>query len=123
MQFKRSARVGDLIKREICSILMEDLKDPHLGFVTITKVVISDDLKEAKVFYSVLGDERDKRESQKTLVRARGFIQKLIGERLGLKFTPHLAFYFDSSIEYGAKIDEILKILEKEREDAGKKES
>lgn len=109
MQYQRRDRVGDLIKREIAQIIQRELKDPGIGFVTITDVEVSADLKQAKVFYSVLGDEDAKRKSELALKRASGFIQNEIGGRLRLKYTPEVLFRFDKSIEYGARIEELIR--------------
>ena len=110
--------MGDLIKREIAHIIQYELKDPGIGFVTITGVEVSVDLKQAKVFYSVLGDEDSKRESTSALRRASGFIQHEIGKKLKLKYTPEIFFQFDTSVEYGAHIEELIqKIHRNERPD------
>ncbi|MCK4224654.1 MAG: 30S ribosome-binding factor RbfA [candidate division Zixibacteria bacterium] len=109
MQYQRKDRVGDLIKREIAHIIQSELKDPGIGFVTITGVEVSVDLKQAKVFYSVLGDEDSKRESTSALRRASGFIQHEIGKKLKLKYTPEIFFQFDTSVEYGAHIEELIQ--------------
>jgi ribosome-binding factor A len=109
MQYQRKDRVGDLIKREIAQIVQREVKDPGIGFVTITAVEVSTDLKQAKVFYSVLGDEDSKRRSASALKRASGFIQNEIGGRLRLKYTPEILFHFDKSVEYGAHIEELIE--------------
>lgn len=108
-QHKRAERVGDLIKKEISQIIQYELKDPGIGFVTITAVELSSDLKHAKIFYSVLGDENAKKESSSALKRACGFIQHEIGRRLRLKYTPEIYFLFDPSVEYGAYIETLIK--------------
>lgn len=109
MQYKRAERVRDLIKEEISRIIQYELKDPGIGFVTITGVELSDDLKHAKIFYSVLGNEEAKKESSSALKRACGFIQHEIGRRLRLKYTPEIYFHFDPSVEYGAHIERLIK--------------
>ncbi len=108
-QHKRAERVGDLIKKEVSQIIQYELKDPGIGFVTITAVELSGDLKHAKIFYSVLGDENAKKESSSALKRACGFIQHEIGRRLRLKYTPEIYFLFDPSVEYGAYIETLIK--------------
>lgn len=109
MQYKRAERIGDLIKEEVSQIIQYELKDPGIGFVTITGVEVSDDLKHAKIFYSVLGDESAKKESSSALKRACGFVQHEIGRRLRLKYTPEIYFQFDPSVEYGARIETLIK--------------
>jgi len=113
--------VGDLIKREIAHIIQCELKDPGIGFVTISAVEVSADLKHAKIFYTVLGDEDSKSKSACALKRASGFIQREIGRRLRLKYTPEIFFQFDGSVEYGAHIEELIqKIHTNERVDQNK---
>ncbi len=109
MQYKRAQRVGDLIKEEISRIIQYELKDPGIGFVTVTQVKLSDDLRHAKIFYSVLGGEEAKKESSSALRRACGFIQHEIGRRLRLKYTPEIYFLFDPSVEYGAHIETLIE--------------
>ena len=109
MQGKRSERVAALIKEELGSIFLRGVKDPRIGFVTITDVHVSDDLKYARVFYSVLGDELKKEETAKGLEQARGFLQRDIANTLKLRFTPHLSFVVDSSLDEGMKIDGIIR--------------
>jgi ribosome-binding factor A len=109
MQYQRKERVGDLIKREIAHIIQSELKDPGIGFVTITGVEVSADLKQAKTFYTVLGNEDSKKRSASALRRASGFIQNEIGRRLRLKYIPEISFKFDKSVEYGAHIEELIQ--------------
>ena len=108
---KRSQKVAGLLKTEISNIIQTRLKDPLVGFVTITDVVLSDDLRIAKVYFSVLGDETQKEKSLKGLERAKAFIQNELGSRVRLRYLPILQFYFDESWNYGTKITRILKDL------------
>ncbi len=105
----RVERVAQEIKRELSNILAQELRDPRLGFVTITFVELSADLKNAKVHYSVLGDKKQEDSSAVALRKATGFIRKLIGERLNLRFNPEIMFKFDKSIAYSVKIEEVLR--------------
>ncbi|MGB2696843.1 MAG: 30S ribosome-binding factor RbfA [Candidatus Zixiibacteriota bacterium] len=109
MQFKRKDRVGDQIKKEVSQIIQRELKDPGIGFVTITDVQLSSDLKNAKIFYSVLGDEQKKLDSGQALNRAVFFIQYEIGRKMRLKHTPKIKFVYDSSLEKGARIEKALE--------------
>jgi ribosome-binding factor A len=114
--YKRSHRVGDQMRRELSGILQKDLKDPHLGFVTVTGVEVSDDLSFAKVFCSVLGDEADRKRSLRILNKAKGFLRGELARRLRLREAPEMVFKYDGSIERGLRIEEILeKIREEER--------
>jgi ribosome-binding factor A len=112
--FKRSERVSDQIKHEIADILMRKIKDPRVGFVTVIDVEIADDLKNAKVFISVYGG--DKQESLKGLKSATPFIRSELGRRLRMKFIPELLFRYDSTIERGAHIMELLRSIEEGKE-------
>lgn len=111
MPTKRSQRVAGLLKSEIGSIIQTKMKDPAVGFVTITDVVLSDDLRIAKVYVSVLGDESQKVRSLKGLERAKSFIQNELGSRVRLRYLPILHFFIDETWEYGEKIDRILRDL------------
>jgi len=108
---KRSKRVAGLLKIEISKIIQTRIKDPLVGFVTITDVVLSDDLKIAKIYFSVLGDDVKKANSLKGLERARSFMQNELGARVRLRYLPELRFFLDESWNYGANIDRILENL------------
>lgn len=114
MVFRRAVRVGDLLQREISNIVETELKDPRIGFLTITKVDLSDDLKLAHVYYSVLGTGEEKEKSAEGLRSAKGFIKKLLGERTRLKYLPDILFVFDDSFEKGQQIQSILEKLKDE---------
>ncbi|HSB34694.1 MAG TPA: 30S ribosome-binding factor RbfA [Nitrospirota bacterium] len=108
--FKRSERVSDQMKHEIADILMRKIKDPRIGFVTVTDVEVADDLRNAKVFVSVYGG--DKEETLKGLKSATAFIRLELGRRMRMRFIPELLFRFDSTLERGAHIMELLRELE-----------
>ncbi len=104
----RHDRVAEAIKQEVSTILHSELKDPRLGFVTITGVELSGDYRHAKITYSVLGKEEDYKRTSQALESARGFIRKLITERINLKFSPEIIFRQDMSSEYSVRIQQIL---------------
>jgi len=108
MAVKRTKKVSGLIKAEIGQIIQTQIKDPLIGFVTITEVVVSPDLRNAKVYFTVLGDQSQKEKSLRGLERARTFIQGELGKRLTMRYLPVLRFYYDESWEYGANIDRLL---------------
>lgn len=113
----RVDRVAEAIKREISNIIHDELKDPRIGFVTITRAEITQDLRYAKIFYSILGSAKEEDNTQKAIESAKGFIKKLIGDRIKLRFTPELSFHLDKSAEYSQRIQEQLdKIKELENE-------
>jgi ribosome-binding factor A len=111
VEFKRSERVGDQIRMEIADILMTKVKDPRIGFVTVTSVAVSDDLRNAKVFISVLGT--DAARCFQGLEKARSFIRSELGRRMKLRFVPELTFHEDHTAEEAAKI---YKLMEKIKE-------
>ena len=115
--FKRSERVSDQMKQEIADILMRKIKDPRIGFITVTDVEVADDLRNAKVFVSVYGG--DKATSLKGLESASAFIRSELGRRMRMKFIPELLFRFDSTVERGAHIMELLRTIEEEKEKKG----
>ncbi|WP_338556008.1 30S ribosome-binding factor RbfA [Paenibacillus sp. KS-LC4] len=105
----RVGRVGEQIKKELSQIIQTEIKDPRVGFITVTGVETSNDLSQAKVYLSVLGSEEQKEETLKAIGRATGFIRSELGKRMRLRHTPVLIFKFDSSIEYGSRIEGILE--------------
>ncbi|MDO8445296.1 MAG: 30S ribosome-binding factor RbfA [Deltaproteobacteria bacterium] len=116
MEYKRKDRVGDLLHQEISQLLIKGVKDPRIGFVTITGVEVSDDLKEAKVYYSVIGTDEEKKAAEIGLKSSAGFIRKELRKVLALRHIPNLHFRFDSSLEYGARIERILREVKVEEE-------
>jgi ribosome-binding factor A len=116
LPYKRSQRVGDLIREEVADIIMYRLKDPRIGFVTVTGVDMSPDMKIAKVYVSILKPE-DRELTLEILNSSKSFIRSLLAKRLRMKFIPAVEFRFDSSIEYGYKIDKLLKEIKDQDED------
>ena len=112
MQGKRADKVAELVRMELSSAILTRLKDPRVGFITITRVEMSNDLQYAKVFYSVLGDQEKKRVTGEALEHARGFLQRDVGNTLKLRYTPHLQFYLDKSCEHSLEVDSILKNIQ-----------
>ncbi|MGD0883343.1 MAG: 30S ribosome-binding factor RbfA [Thermodesulfovibrionales bacterium] len=106
--YKRSQRVSDLIREEIADIIMKRVKDPRLGFVTVTGVEITDDLKTAKVFVSILQEE-ERETTLAVLTSAKGFIRSELAKRVRMKSIPSLEFRIDESIARGDRIDRLLR--------------
>lgn len=113
---RRQDRVAQALKEEISSIIHDELKDPRLGFVTITGVQLSPDLRYAKIFFSVLGEEQDYKKTKAALDSALGFIRRLIAQRIKLRFTPEIIFRQDRSCEYSIRIQEVLNQIEAKHE-------
>ena len=111
MQGKRLDRVNQLIKEEISLLIQRELKDPRLGFVTVTEVDTTADLKQAKVFISVLGTDEQWVKSFKALESARGFVWSWLRPHLDLRTTPELLFRPDRSMEHAAHIQSLLAEL------------
>jgi ribosome-binding factor A len=105
------------MKQEIADILMRKIKDPRIGFVTVTDVEVADDLRTAKVFVSVYGSE--KAATLKGLESASPFIRSELGRRMRMKFIPELLFRYDDSVERGAHINELLHEIQEKDEEKG----
>lgn len=114
MERLRTSRVAEQMKKEIGEIVNQKLKDPRIGFVTITDVQLTNDLQQATVYVSVLGDEEEKTESLAGLQQATGFVRSEVSKRIRLRKVPEITFSFDEAHEYGSRIDEILRELKKE---------
>lgn len=109
----RANRVAEQMKKELGEILTRRIKDPRVGFVTVTDIEVTGDLQQAKVFISVLGDEKQKQDTLLGLAKAKGFIRSEIGKRIRLRKTPELSFEFDEAYAYGNKIETIIRDLNK----------
>lgn len=113
----RSERVQEALRQEISRIVQGEIKDPRLGFITITKVELTPDLRHAKVFFSVFGEDKDKRLALKGLNSAKGYIKGLVSDRVKLRCTPDIDFKIDESLEHTKKIFDILDKIKKEKVD------
>lgn len=107
----RTNRVAEQIKKELGTVIQREMKDPRLGFITITGVEVTNDLSQAKVYLSVFGNEEKKQDSLKALEKAQGFLRSEIGARIQMRHVPELSFKLDHSIEYGNKIESIISKL------------
>jgi len=110
----RLLRVNQLIREEISHLIQRELKDPRLGFVTVTEVDVSKDLRTAKVYVSVLGSETELQASLQALESARGFIRNWLVPRLRLRAVPHFTFHPDRSMAHAAHIQTVLEALRTE---------
>ena len=99
----------DFLREEISTIIQQEIKDPGLGFITIIDVKMTEDLKYAKVYYSVFGTDEEKERTAQALKRATSYVKHLLGDRVRLKYMPEITFVFDTEQERTARIDEILK--------------
>lgn len=114
----RPKRVGDRIREEISDLLLKKVKDPRIGFVTITGVEVSKDLRAAKVFYSILGELEDRQRAADGLASAMGFIKRELGARLQLKFMPEIVFAYDSSMEDADRIERLLMEIRRDDDES-----
>ncbi|GGH69749.1 ribosome-binding factor A [Compostibacillus humi] len=110
----RANRVAEQMKKELGDILTRKVKDPRVGFVTVTDVEVTGDLQQATIYISVLGDEKQKKDTLLGLSQAKGFIRSEIGKRIRLRKTPEITFEFDEALDYGNRIETILRDLNKQ---------
>lgn len=108
---RRTDRISSLVQIELGELILKKLKDPRIGFVTVTGVDMTPDLKQARAYYTVMGKEKERRETQKGLEHSAGFLQHEIAVTLKLRYTPKLTFHFDESLERGIVIENILHEL------------
>ena len=113
---QRASRVAEELRKIISQILLEDLSDPRLGFLTITHIEVTDDLRYARVYYSVLGDAQQKEATAEALEEQAKYIRRLAVERINMKFAMEIKFEQDRSIDHSFKIDNILKKIKDEDE-------
>ncbi|AGT31579.1 ribosome-binding factor A [Geobacillus genomosp. 3] len=110
----RATRVGEQMKKELSDIIGRKLKDPRIGFVTVTDVRVTGDLQQAKVYISVFGDDEQRENTLKALEKAKGFIRSEIGQRIRLRKTPEILFEIDETIEYGSRIEQLIRKISDE---------
>ena len=117
--YKRTDRVGALIQQMLSEILTKDIKDPRLQMATITGVKMTPDLKIAYIYFTISGVSENKQrneEASEGFKSALGYIKRTLATQLGLRYMPELKFFYDESFEYGARIDLLLRNLEKKNE-------
>ena len=122
MEGKRSEKIADLVQKEVSQMLVKSIKDPRIGFVTITKVAVSEDCRFAKVYFSVAGTLAERESSGKGLDSAKGYVRKELGRRLRLRYTPEIVFQFDPSIEYAIHMEEVIRDIHRGKEPNGEEE-
>lgn len=111
-----------MIKREATSIVQEELKDPRLGFLSITQVKMSPDLRYAKIFVSIMGTQEEKRQTIEALTGAAGFIRNHLGKRVRMRYIPELSFAHDESLEQAASMYRLIEQVRKQDESLHKEE-
>ena len=113
MSRQRSERVQEALRQEISKILHDEIKDPRIGFLTITKVELTKDLRHAKVYFSVLGDAKDNSKALQGLNSAKGYIKNMVADRISLRFVPEIAFKLDETLRYTQEIYNLLEKIKK----------
>jgi ribosome-binding factor A len=116
-QGSRPDRVGEQIRQELSLMLAREVHDPGIGFVTLTRVKVSPDLQVARVYYTIIGDERLRRDPKRALERACPVLRRQLAARVRLRRVPELFFQFDESVEKQDRIEKILLDLKREREE------
>jgi ribosome-binding factor A len=114
-QGSRPERVGDQLRQELAELITREVHDPGIGFLTITRVTVTPDLQQARVYYTSIGDERQRKETARALERATPFLRRQLGRRLRLKHVPALDFFYDESIERQDRIERIMLDIQAER--------
>ena len=109
MTKQRPERVQEALRQEISNIIHQEIRDPRLGFITITKVELTKDLRYAKVYFSVLGGAKEKALALKGLNSAKGYIKGMVADRIRLRLVPEISFRIDESIEHTEEIYDLLK--------------
>jgi ribosome-binding factor A len=114
-QGSRPERVADQIRQELAGLIAREVHDPGIGFLTITRVRVTADLQQARVYYTSIGDDRQRKETERALVRATPFLRRQIGRVLRLRHVPSLDFFYDESIEQQDRIERIILDIQAER--------
>jgi len=112
----RPERLAEAIKKEVSDLLREELKDPRIGFSTITWVEVSNDLKYAKIFVSVYGSKEEQKATMTALTKAQGYVRTELGRRIRLRQVPEISFKLDDSIEHGSKVIKLLDGVTRDNE-------
>ena len=118
-QGSRPERVGEEIRQAIAIALGREVQDPRIGFVTITRVKVSPDLQQVRLYYTVIGDERSRKETARGLEAAKPFLRRAVGNRVQLRRVPELAFEYDRGAEHQDRVEQLLREIEEERRARG----
>lgn len=110
----RTERLGEQIREELSELLTREVRDPGIGFVTLTRVRVTEDLLQARVYYTSLGDAAARQRTARALERALPFLRRALGERLRLRRVPELSFTYDESIDHQARVEELLEEIRRE---------
>lgn len=114
---KRSVRVADVIRNELSILFVQKVRDPNIANVNISRVAVTDDLKYAKIYFTVLGDGKAIRMAEKGLDRAKGFMRSHLAKTLNLRYTPALQFFYDETAEKVQEVEQLFREIAEEKED------
>jgi|SaaInl7_100m_RNA_FD_contig_51_1092581_length_4271_multi_5_in_0_out_0_5 ribosome-binding factor A len=114
MASRRVERLSDLIKQETSGIIQNEMRDPRVGFITVTSVDLSQDLRHAKIFVSIMGTDKEREKTMNALDKACGFIRTRLGSKIRIRHVPEVIFRLDESYEYAARIAEVMKQIKPE---------
>jgi ribosome-binding factor A len=110
----RTVRLGEQIREEVGDILAREVHDPGIGFLSLTRVRVTDDLQLARIYYTMLGDPAERKKTARALERALPFIRRSLAERIHVRRVPELAFEFDQSVAHQARVEELLEEIKRE---------
>jgi ribosome-binding factor A len=116
---KRSVRVADVIRNELAMLLISKVRDPKLGEVNISRVEVTDDMKIARIFFTLLSGKKRAKGAEKSLQNAKGFMRSHLAKTLNLRYTPELQFRYDETADKVAQVESIFQEIENERKDRG----
>jgi ribosome-binding factor A len=118
-QGSRPERVGEQIRQAVSLALAREVKDPRIGFVTITRVKMSADLQQARIYYTTIGDEKARKETARGLEAAKPFLRRAVGNEIRLRRVPELSFDYDRGVEYQDRVEQLLQEIAEERRARG----
>ncbi len=119
MPSRRQRQVAELLHQELSQLIQFEARDPRLGFVTVTDVEISPDLRQARVYFTVLGDEEDIQSTMAGLESAVDYFRRMLGQSVSLRYVPQLSFAYDASVERGRRVEGLLNEIRQEHDEAG----
>lgn len=111
---KRSSRIAEAVRNELSVILLQKLRDPAVADISISRVLVTDDLKYAKIYYRVMGDQKGAKKSAKGLERAKGFLRSQLAQSLNLRYTPALQFFYDETADKVEEVEQLLRDIAEE---------
>jgi ribosome-binding factor A len=114
MASRRQERLAERVKEEVSRLILFDLQDPRMGFVTVMKVKLSSDLVQAKVYVSIMGDEADRNRTLAALSHATGYLQAQVSKGLGIRRSPTLSFALDDTVQRGIRISSLIEQVKRE---------